>query len=264
MSTSIVIAHYSPAGLLRDDLLEFCKLASLESLSLCLVSTNLKQCEMTKLPGDMHVIVRPNFGYDFFSYKKGIEYFVQNTNKISSIKKLVLMNSSFLITRPHELIGIINAKQNVDILGLTSSYEYNFHIQSYFVSFGVRILESGEFLNWWDMLAPIDEREKVIERYELTMTNYFSSHGFHAESYFVPTWMEKFIAVIRAFKSKLAITKPRVIVHPLELNPTVFYWDALFKKTGILKAELLCKSPYGFQVSNSRILKNAKIPDQMQ
>jgi rhamnosyltransferase len=69
---AFVIAHYDSAGRIALHLRALAgHLASLGRV--VFVSTQLAPHEARALPKAVEVITRPNEGYDFFSYKRGIE-----------------------------------------------------------------------------------------------------------------------------------------------------------------------------------------------
>ena len=64
------------------------------------------------------------------------------------------------------------------LFGLTKSDEFEPHIQSYFVVFPVEAIRSGDVATWWDGVQAIDEREKVIQEYELGMSAFFAQRDY--------------------------------------------------------------------------------------
>ena len=221
---AFVIAHYDPAGRVARHLRALT--AHLATLGrVVFVSTQLSGAAARALAGDVEVITRPNEGYDFFSYKRGIE----SLGALAAFDALTLLNSSFVCLDPPRLTGrfFSRARAGIDVLGLTANFEYAAHLQSYWISFeSRRVLDSGAFARWWSDMEPVSDRELVISRYEVGMSHALKAAGFTLASAFSPP------------------AQPRVAHR----NPTHLYWEALMEEFGILKLELLRANPFGMDL----------------
>lgn len=122
------------------------------------------------------VIIRDNIGYDFYSYKIGID-----SVNIKDFDALLLCNDS-MYGPFYNLQNLIQDLSKKDVWGITDSYMKNYHIQSYFVGFGKSVLRSQEFKDYWQSVTIVDGRQKVIDYYEIGMSQYFSECGFHLVS----------------------------------------------------------------------------------
>ena len=223
---AFVVAHYDPAGRVAWSLRDL--VAHLASLGrVVFVSTNLSDEAAKSLPGGLEVITRPNEGYDFYSYKRGIE----SLGDRAAIDSLVILNSSFVCLDPARLTGrfFARSRPDVDVLGLTSNYEYAAHLQSYWIAFeGRRVLDSAAFSTWWATMEPISDRDLVIPRYEVGL-----SHAMHRAG----------------FKLASAFAAPREGAPSAHRNPTHIHWDALLEEFAILKLELLRTNPFRMDLS---------------
>jgi lipopolysaccharide biosynthesis protein len=222
-SRAFVVAHYDEQGRVARHLREL--VAHLASLGrVVFVSTQLDPS--SNLGDDVEVITRPNEGYDFFSYKRGIEAL---RDDLSTLDELVILNSSFVCVDPPRLTGTFftRSRAGIDMLGLTANYEYAAHLQSYWVAFqGRRILDSEAFAQWWRDMDPISDRELVIPRYEVGMSHAMKNAGFTLASAFVPPAAQR----------------------GAHRNPTHLFWDALLEEFGIVKLELLRSNPFGMDL----------------
>src|SRR6478672_8154353 len=216
---AFVVAHYDPAGRVALHLREL--VAHLASTGrVAFVSTNLAEASRDLGPG-VEVITRPNEGYDFFSYRRGIA----SLGDLSAFDTVTILNSSFACLDPVRLTGrfFARSRPEVDVLGLTSNFEGGPHLQSYWISFeGRRVLDSPAFAAWWDEMEPVSERAFVISRYELGMSQALKAAGFTLASAFSPP------------------VQPGVAHR----NPTHLFWDALLDEFAILKLELLRANPF--------------------
>jgi lipopolysaccharide biosynthesis protein len=215
---AFVVAHYDAAGRIARHLQAL--VAHLASLGRVLfVSTHLAR---DAVPGEgIEVIRRPNEGYDFFSYKRGIEAL----GDLAAYDQIVILNSSFVCLDPARLTQTFFARwrPEIDMLGLTANYEYAAHLQSYWVSFqGRRLLDSEAFARWWRDMEPVSDRDLVIPRYEVGMSHAMKNAGFTLASAF----------------------SPRPGQPGPHRNPTHLFWDALLEEFAIVKLELLRTNPF--------------------
>jgi len=234
---AFVVAHYDPAGRVARHLRGLVThLASLGRV--VFVSTNLTDAEATALRTPaVEVITRPNEGYDFYSYRRGIEAL----GDLAAIDELLLLNSSFVCLEPPTLTRRFFecSRPDIDVLGLTSNYEYAAHIQSYWISFeSRRVLDSPAFAQWWREMEPVSQRDLVIPRYEVGLSQAMNKAGFRLASAFTP---------------------PAQQPAPYR-NPTHIFWDALLAEFGILKLELLRTNPFRMDLSRLDAVLQAR-PD---
>ena len=217
---AFIVAHYDPAGRVALHLRELvAHLAS--SGRVVFVSTNLAADAARDLRERVEVITRPNEGYDFFSYKRGIEAL----GALPAFDTVTLLNNSFVCLDPARLTQRFFARSSpqVDVLGLTANFEGGAHLQSYWVSFeGRRALDSPAFARWWGEMEPVSDRAYVISRYEIGMSHAMRDAGLVLASAFSPPG-------------------PAGAIHR---NPTHLFWDALMEEFGILKLELLRANPF--------------------
>jgi hypothetical protein len=97
---AFVVAHYDPAGRVAWNLRDL--VAHLATLGrVIFVSTNLDENAARSLPAGVQVITRPNEGYDFYSYKRGIEAL----GDPRAFDEVVILNSSFVCLDPARLTG---------------------------------------------------------------------------------------------------------------------------------------------------------------
>jgi hypothetical protein len=109
------------------------------------------------------------------------------------------------------------------VLGITSNYEYAAHVQSYWMSFETRrVLDSGAFASFWKDMQPVSDRNLVIPRYEVGLSQAMNRAGFRLASAFTPPAGER----------------------PPYHNPTHVFWDAVLAQFGIIKLELVRTNPF--------------------
>jgi len=258
LNTAVVIAHYDPAGRLAAHLQRF--VAHLGSLTrhVVFVSTGLSDAGAARLAPHARVVVRDNYGYDFWSYKVGIEAL----GDLAAFDRLWVLNSSFIIFDPALLCDrLLQWQGEADLLGLTQSADCGPHLQSYCIAFRTRrVLESRAFARWWGQMTPISDRLQVILQYEIGMSQHFARAGFSSGAAFVPTTAERLTAVFRGIETRnlkvaaIAGEGPvRLQLRDAELlNPTHYAWEGLLERCGILKLELPRDNPHHLELRTLR------------
>ncbi len=232
----MVVAHYHPEGLLRDDLQAL--LARLAPLAqrLIFVSTHLRADQLARLPAGVTPLVRENVGYDFYSYRTGL----QALGELRAYSRLVLCNSSFITVEPDKLLrGFFEREHAQDCFGLVYSREHRRHLSSFLLSFTPCCFTAPLFAGWWERMVPINDRAQVIPRYELGLSSALRHAGFRLGRAYRPTLGEQWVALRRALP-----TAKRTL-SPLALNPMLFYWDFVLREFGVAKIELVRADPYG-------------------
>jgi len=143
----VVVSNSAPDPLLRAQLLEKCNL----------------------------LIVRSNLGRDFGAYRDGVRILLR---RIKNIERLILLNDSlFYFDRGlDQFIARLNGE--AEFIGVTEVFQFHYHVQSYALSFGERILRNKQFLRFWRRYRPISSRRWSIHKGEVALTRMLTKVGF--------------------------------------------------------------------------------------
>lgn len=164
-----VVAHWDPLGTVPpvDVLL-------LESLSdsgfqVLLVSTaSGDPASLAAAAGDRCVAVaaRRNVGFDFMSWRRGIEHLGP---AVTSLPRLLLLNNSMYgPVRPlAPFLDRAFGPGGPDVVGFTGSREFLPHAQSYALGFGPAALRSRRFADYWPRVRAADGKWGTILGHEL-------------------------------------------------------------------------------------------------
>lgn len=171
-----VFAHYDARGNVADYVLYYLDALLAEVDQLIVVSTAaLDESARQRLETrDLKLIVRENHGYDFYSYRAGIEQL-----DLDGFDELVLCNDS--VFGPFlSLASLFQRAQlkDAELLGLTASVEVAFHLQSYFLVFRRGVFLNDDFQNFWRDLKPLNDKRRIIEEQEVGLTQFFASRGY--------------------------------------------------------------------------------------
>ena len=254
-----VFAHYDRDGIVDEYVYHFLR-DMLENVSqIELVTTaSISKSDIDRLESmGIKVNLRCNEGYDFCSYKLGIEKL-----DLKNFQELILCNDSvygplfpFSATFNHF------SEIDCDFWGISASKEIARHIQSYFMVFRRPVLEDHTFTGFWSRVSPLSSKDEVIKNYEVGLSQNLLAQGFSARA-LIDTGGNDSIA--RFFRSlpeywraarkkgvRLSFYKTLVRsilsgagLHP---NPLQYDWKAKLvkSKAPVFKIELLRDNPHG-------------------
>ena len=254
----LIFAHYHSSGLIRNDILNFFIKSKPFFDQIVLISTNLKKNEKKKIPKNIKVITRKNIGYDFFSYKMGLNYFLKK-EKIRLDVNLFFLNSSVLFVDTNKLIrSLNNLKLGKDeIWGLTKSYELAEHIQSYFFCFSSSVLKNKSILNWWKKVKPYKKRQTIVDKYELGMSDLMTKNNIKLQSIF-----KKNINMFPKNIFQKVTQRYKEVFYKQEKlykkNPTNYFWKDFYAKFGLVKIELIKLNPKKIDIKKLTMILNKR------
>ena len=170
-----IYAGYHKKSRIRPDVFEQIKSLSLKYSVIYVVSADesIKEdplyFELSQLTSK--IIIRPNVGYDFGSWKMGIDFLGE---KIKNIKSLLLMNDSLygpILPMMDKLIfDTLNSPY--DITSMTASQQFRYHGQSYYISYNNKVINSEVFKSFWDNyinknINSDEDKMKMVIKYEI-------------------------------------------------------------------------------------------------
>ena len=223
-------AHYDREGLVRPYVLHVLQgLREVCSETHFVSTAMLPAKERSKLEGlCAKVILRENQGFDFGMWAEALSQVDP-----SQCNEVLLANSSVL--GPVFPLGpVFEAAQRLeaDFWGLTENHDLARHVQSYFLVFRRRVLESPAFAAFWSRILEFREKEQVIRAYEVGLTRFLEGEGFRGAVLFPRERLEE------------ARGRTRVFRHRPAENPTLSM-AAVLLDLGMpfVKAELLARNP---------------------
>jgi len=217
------------------------------------------------------VIARENIGYDFMSYKIGLESFCYQ-----DFDEVLISNDSVYgpFYPMQRLFDSMNTKK-CDFWGITDNTDMEYHIQSYFLLFKKSVLLSKVFQDFWRNLEILHDKDEIIQRYEVGLTQSLLKTGFTPEvsTHFKPTNIQKLGIVLRKFTPRKIISKinsilsgKAKIVRIGKINTTHYFWKELLLSGEVpfIKIELLRDNPmnidtHDFKKIISNVSKNYDI-----
>ena len=209
-------------------------------------------------------VVKDNLGYDFGTW---LSCLLAVREHLPHLDEILLINDSVFgpltdFTKFSERVASVEG----DVIGVCDSYEHNFHLQSFFLLFRRRVLESEFFDGFIDDYPYNNDKERVIREGELALTPALRVAGFRCSAVFpyehlARAWLERlpnYISELEALPENSSFGNGAVKSAELEylvnlarhlrrgdpVNPTHYFWDIMLEDgCPFVKRELLLKNP---------------------
>jgi lipopolysaccharide biosynthesis protein len=239
-----IFAHFDQESLVRDYVVYYLSALKFEGFEIVFISTaeRMEPAELEKIKEiTCKRIIRKNIGYDFGSWKTGIQ-FIEN---YQNCEQLVFANDS--------VIGPVNSicemfdhmsDSDFDIWGVTDSYEIDYHVQSYFICFTKRVLQDGFLDKYAEMIQVEEAKQDVIDKYEVGLSQLALKLGYSMGAYCPYADIEA--GLLNGQQSEL-----RKVCASRKVNPTLWFIDELLNvfKVPFIKKELLIVNPHSIDLN---------------
>jgi rhamnosyltransferase len=149
-----------------------------------------------------------------------------------------------------------------DFWGMVMSAQRGDHVQSWFFAMRRPVIESPAFREFWESVEPQSSKEKVIDHYEIGLTEAFAGAGFRAAAIYdgrrdrPPTFRERCHNVSPLRLGLFGRHRRRVARMGPPFNPSELFWErACDAGVPYLKAAIFRANPY--RVDVRRVLARA-------
>ncbi len=183
----LVYVHWDSLGQLRPDVLEQLR-AYRRHADIAFVSASPQLLSHSKLISRLQklcdvVLIRHNEGYDFGSWKAGVNFcerWVKNS------RRLILTNDSCYgpLNSLDSLFERLN-QSTADVVGLTGSTAIRRHLQSYFISYNKRVIQSALFWAFWGQIGCWKTKVELVRAYEVGWSARLEEAGFRLEALYL-------------------------------------------------------------------------------
>ncbi len=196
MRTLVVMAHYDPHGLVAPHVLR--QLDAWQGVATRLVLVSAAGITDTEVAASVtsraELIVRENEGYDFYSYKLGLD----TVGDLASYDLVVVCNDSYIGPLvPWQTVVDTMMQRPFDAWGLTETMRRRRHVQSFFYAFRPWVVASRGFQQFWGDMQVVSDRNRVIRVYELGLSRAILEAGFEIGSYYTENEADRRIARAR-------------------------------------------------------------------
>lgn len=248
MKRAIVCVHYDRDGLIDPYVLHLLESLRPHADRLVFVSAAAREDQLDRVRSICDVAFsRENVGYDFMSWKSGLAHI----GNIDAYDEITFVNDS--IYGPLFDIGpLFKQAESIDcqFWGLVTNNEVTPHIQSFFFTFRRQMVADGAFTRFWDGVEILDDKQEIIRRYEIGMTEFVRSAGYRIFSFFDQRKLslaQRLMALPlngTILRKSRAMTLKFFIKNSRAYNPTHVYWRTLLEfGVPFIKIELLRTNP---------------------
>ncbi|MBB5543045.1 rhamnan synthesis F family protein [Paraburkholderia fungorum] len=219
---------------------------------LIVVSTGLRPEAFESSDPRITVVLRQNVGYDFYSFKVGIE----SISALWAYDELIVANDSIYMVRDHSFSDVFERMSDAecDMWAMTISDQIVSHAQSYFVVFRKSVLVTPAFAKFWRNVRVLDNKWEIILNYEVGMTQHFVAHGARIKAAFRPKFGD-FLTIAWRLAARRKVIQPFQFLIELlhwrrvrSSNLTHYLWDRVASELGFLKCEVLRDNPNGLRM----------------
>lgn len=204
------------------------------------------------------IIWRHNIGYDFGAYKDAIG----SLGDLGKLHSLIIANDSTY--GPFSSLSDVIARADVggaDVYAITDSWELRYHLQSYFMLFHAEALGSNAFVEFWQNLAYVNNKQYVVRVYEVGLTKLLLDSRLRLKALFpyddlarlmvdqlnlVDTASEAFKRLPKG-EQQMYFVLQDALSSGAPMNGSHFFWDKLLldMRCPFIKRELLAVNPMG-------------------
>jgi lipopolysaccharide biosynthesis protein len=253
MATLAVLAHYDPDGFVAHHVRHSINvLRPVADRLVFVTTTSLTGNARAALDTVDEVIERPNTGYDFYSWRTGL----LSVPDWAEHERVILANDSIVgpLSDPRRILEH-QLTIGADVYGLTISPQAIDHVQSYFLVLGAAALRQPAVRRFWQEMAPLDDRQAVIDSYELGFGRLAADAGLSLGSYFTASPHEERVMAARIASCsrppglRTAAAAAAYWLQPLRKvteSPILGLWDRVFvdDRLPAVKVSLFSRDPY--------------------
>ena len=181
----VLFVTHSRSGKIKPHVLPYLRALKAQGLGIVLIATVDRPVD---LPPDLialadALIVRRNAGYDFGAWSHAFKLYP----RLYGAATLYLANDSVFPATGDARIGAIIDRvraSKAELIGLTESHEWRWHVQSYFVAIKPRLLSSRLFHAFMEDLRMLTRKDHVIRAYEVRLGEMAEQNGHDVEILF--------------------------------------------------------------------------------
>jgi len=250
-----IVAHFDPNGGIEPTLVEMMTCLERVFDRVLFVSTSAVDPVALSTLTRTEMIVRPNIGYDFYSYRVGLD----RVRRVGGAEQVLLLNTSILVLDPAKFTAalrrMVELAQTHDAVGATRSRQFAEHLQSYMLLLGRPVLEASWFQAFVNAIEPLGDKMEIVRRYELGLTALLKDNGANITALFAPDAEQvksAKAAWLRWRKANGATwqgLRPRTASAADQYNPIQFHAEDIARSLGFVKAEVLRDNPHDIDLA---------------
>ena len=167
-----LFCSYDKDNIVRENVYYYLNELALAGFNIVFISSSdaISAVDLEKLSRCcIRIINRENKGYDFYGWKTGLEKYSQ----YDAHTGLLLANDSVLGPL-FSIRDIVAQLENcdADIVGMTDSFRFHPHLQSYFLYCKKNVVSSEEFLRFFREVDVLEFKMAIIRKYEVGFSRF--------------------------------------------------------------------------------------------
>ncbi|WP_340316752.1 glycosyltransferase [Rhizorhabdus argentea] len=184
-SEIVLFVTHSRSGKIKPHVLPYLRSLKAQKLGIFLIAAVDRPVDLPPELIDLAdaVMVRRNAGYDFGAWSHALKLYP----RLYGAATLYLANDSVFPATGDGRIGAIVDRvrqSNADLVGLTESHEWRWHVQSYLLAIKARLLSSRTFHSFMDDIRLLTRKDHVIRAYEVRLGELAEQSGHEVEILF--------------------------------------------------------------------------------
>ena len=239
MNRLAVFVHFDKDDMVDDYVLYYLKELKVVANDIIFVTTSsISKSEIDILEKICkNVILRDNIGYDFMSYKIGLD-----SSDLNIYDEVIICNDSVYgpIYSLKSLFNKMSLKEECDFWGITDSKQFAYHLQSYFIVFKKKAISSVAFKDFWSDVKVLESKNDIIFQYEIGLTQILEQEGLIPKAIITKdiSHMMIYIKILKIalfgnFKIAFNELKNFKPTTPINCNITLWFWDDIIKEDKI-------------------------------
>lgn len=169
-----LFCSYDKGSIIRENVYYYLNELMLAGFNIVFISSSdtISDADKKRLSAwCIRIISRENRGYDFYSWKTGLEKYPQ----YNAHTGLLLANDSVLGPL-FSIKDIISRMENcdADIVGMTDCFHFYPHLQSYFLYCKKSVIVAKEFIGFFNQLDVLEFKMAIIRKYEVGFSRLLS------------------------------------------------------------------------------------------
>ena len=182
-----VFAGFNANGTIDDYVITYLKgLDEVTDGIVYIADSSLKEGELKKLKY-LNILYTSHIRhqeYDWGSYKRGFNWLKEN-GYLKNADELIFANDSCYapITSFKPMFNEMSKRDNLDFWGDLQNTQFSNHIQSYFIVFRKKIINSKSFASFINQVTHHDDTREYITKYETKLTPFLENIGYKWDTY---------------------------------------------------------------------------------
>ena len=248
--TAAVVAHFDPANAIDATMRTVLECLGHVCDRTILVTTSELADKDVPAAAEITTIQRPNIGYDFYSYRVGLDA----VQRLGGCDRVFLVNSSFVVLDRERFIATLTEmlarSETTSMVGVTQSMQWETHLQSYLLLLDGDLLSAGWFKAWADGLEPRDSKLETILAGELGLARAAAARGVKTHAVLQLSKPEQNQAEtgwtrwLEQQGGANPLPRAEIARQAKGFNPTHFAAEALAARCGLAKSELIRDNPH--------------------